>query len=149
MRVVVQRVKDARVEVANETVGKIEKGLMLLVGFSPDDAREDLRYAADKILNLRIFEDQEGKMNLSLLDIGGEILSVSQFTLYGDIRKGRRPGFTDAATPSMAEELYQEFNQILRSSGIKVETGIFGADMQVSLCNDGPVTFLLDSKKQF
>ncbi|HET7658525.1 MAG TPA: D-aminoacyl-tRNA deacylase [Bacillales bacterium] len=146
MRVVLQRTKSASVEVEGKTVGQIDSGLMLLVGIKHDDKPEDIQYIADKITNLRIFEDEEGKMNLSLLDVGGEILSVSQFTLYGDTRKGRRPSFSEAARPESAEELYELFNETLREKGIKVETGRFGAMMDVHLTNDGPVTLIVESK---
>ncbi|MBA4543192.1 MULTISPECIES: D-aminoacyl-tRNA deacylase [Thermoactinomyces] len=147
MRIVLQRVKEASVTVNNECTGAVGHGLLLLVGFTQGDTEEDLRYLADKVVNLRIFEDETGKMNHSLLDVGGSILSVSQFTLYGDCRKGRRPNFMDAAKPDLAEPLYRRFNEILREYGVKVETGIFGAMMEVSLVNDGPVTLLLESKK--
>jgi D-tyrosyl-tRNA(Tyr) deacylase len=146
MRVVVQRSKGASVTVAGEVTGQITKGLVLLVGVTHADKREDAVYLADKIANLRIFEDEDGKMNLSLMDVGGEILSVSQFTLYGDCRKGRRPNFMDAARPDQAVELYEVFNSLLREKGIRVETGIFGAMMDVELINDGPVTLIVDSK---
>lgn len=147
MRIVLQRVKEASVTVNNECTGAVGHGLLLLVGFTQGDTEEDLRYLADKVVNLRIFEDETGKMNHSLLDVGGSILSVSQFTLYGDCRKGRRPNFMDAAKPDLAEPLYRRFNEILREYEVKVETGIFGAMMEVSLVNDGPVTLLLESKK--
>jgi D-aminoacyl-tRNA deacylase len=147
MRIVLQRVKEASVTVNNECTGAVGHGLLLLVGFTQGDTEEDLRYLADKVVNLRIFEDETGKMNHSLLDVGGSILSVSQFTLYGDCRKGRRPNFMDAAKPDLAEPLYRRFNEILREYGVKVETGIFGAMMELSLVNDGPVTLLLESKK--
>lgn len=146
MKVVIQRVKKASVEVEKEVVGEITQGLLLLVGITHDDTEEDLAFLADKIVHLRIFEDNEGKMNLSLLDIGGEILSVSQFTLYGDCKKGRRPNFMNAAKPEIAKPLYERFNELLREKGVKVETGIFGAMMEVSLINDGPVTLILESK---
>ncbi|MBV7505945.1 D-tyrosyl-tRNA(Tyr) deacylase [Bacillus sp. sid0103] len=146
MRVVVQRSKSASVTVAGEVTGQITKGLVLLVGVTHNDKVEDAAYLADKIVNLRIFEDEDGKMNLSLLDVGGEILSVSQFTLYGDCRKGRRPNFMDAARPEQAVELYEVFNNLLREKGIRVETGRFGAMMDVELINDGPVTLILESK---
>jgi D-aminoacyl-tRNA deacylase len=146
MRVVVQRSKSARVTVAGETTGQITKGLVLLVGVTHEDREEDAAYLADKIINLRIFEDSSEKMNLSLLDVGGEILSVSQFTLYGDCRKGRRPNFMEAAKPDHALEMYEAFNSILREKGICVETGRFGAMMDVELTNDGPVTLILESK---
>lgn len=146
MRVVVQRVKQASVEVEGETVGQIGEGLMLLVGIKHGDQPEDIHYVADKIVNLRIFEDDHGKMNLSLLDVGADVLSVSQFTLYGDTRKGRRPSFIEAARPEMAIELYQAFNDVLREKGVAVETGKFGEMMDVHLTNDGPVTLIVESK---
>jgi D-tyrosyl-tRNA(Tyr) deacylase len=145
MRVVVQRSKSARVTVDGEITGQITKGLVLLVGITHEDREEDAAYLADKIINLRIFEDSSEKMNLSLLDVGGEILSVSQFTLYGDCRKGRRPNFMEAAKPDHALEMYEAFNSILREKGIRVETGRFGAMMDVELTNDGPVTLILES----
>ncbi|ETI66963.1 D-aminoacyl-tRNA deacylase [Neobacillus vireti] len=146
MRVVVQRSKAARVTVAGEVTGEITKGLVLLVGVTHEDTEEDAAYLADKIANLRIFEDADEKMNLSLLDVGGEILSVSQFTLYGDCRKGRRPSFIEAARPEQAVVLYETFNKLLREKGIRVETGRFGAMMDVELTNDGPVTLIVESK---
>jgi D-aminoacyl-tRNA deacylase len=146
MRVVVQRSKKAQVTVNEEITGQISKGLVLLVGVTHQDTEEDAAFLADKIANLRIFEDDAGKMNLSLLDVSGEILSVSQFTLYGDCRKGRRPNFMEAARPEQANGLYERFNGLLREKGIKVETGIFGAMMDVELINDGPVTLIVDSK---
>ncbi len=146
MKVVVQRSKAAKVTVDGEVTGKITKGFVLLVGVTHEDMAEDAAYLADKIVNLRIFEDADGKMNLSLLDVGGEILSVSQFTLYGDCRKGRRPNFMAAARPEQAVELYEAFNGLLREKGIHVETGVFGAMMDVELINDGPVTLILESK---
>jgi D-aminoacyl-tRNA deacylase len=146
MRVVVQRTKRASVTVDGEVTGQITKGLVLLVGVTHDDKQEDAVYLADKIANLRIFEDTAEKMNLSLLDVGGEILSVSQFTLYGDCQKGRRPNFMDAAKPDQANQIYEAFNSLLRDKGIRVETGRFGAMMDVELTNDGPVTLIVDSK---
>jgi D-aminoacyl-tRNA deacylase len=146
MRVVVQRSKNAKVTVSGEVTGEISKGLVLLVGVTHQDTEEDAAYLADKIVNLRIFEDDAEKMNHSLLDVGGEILSVSQFTLYGDCRKGRRPNFMDAAKPDQALQLYEVFNQLLRDKGVKVETGRFGEMMDVQLVNDGPVTLILESK---
>jgi D-tyrosyl-tRNA(Tyr) deacylase len=146
MKVVVQRSKAARVTVAGEVTGEITKGLVLLVGVTHDDTEVDAAYLADKIANLRIFEDADEKMNLSLLDVGGEILSVSQFTLYGDCRKGRRPSFIGAARPEQAVGLYEALNRLLREKGIRVETGRFGAMMDVELTNDGPVTLILESK---
>jgi len=146
MKVVVQRSKAAKVTVDGEITGKITNGFVLLVGVTHDDQEEDAAYLADKVVNLRVFEDTEGKMNLSLLDVGGEILSVSQFTLYGDCRKGRRPNFMAAARPDQAARLYEAFNGLLREKGVHVETGIFGAMMDVELINDGPVTLILESK---
>jgi D-aminoacyl-tRNA deacylase len=146
MKVVVQRSKNAKVTVDGEITGQILSGLVLLVGVTHEDSQVDAAYLADKIVNLRIFEDDEGKMNLSLLDVGGDILSVSQFTLYGDCRKGRRPNFMEAARPEQANQLYERFNDLLREKGIKVETGIFGAMMDVELINDGPVTLIVESK---
>lgn len=145
MRVVVQKVSRASVTVEGTVTGAIGKGLVLLVGFTHDDTVEDLIWMVEKVINLRIFEDADEKMNLSLVDVGGEILSVSQFTLYGDARKGRRPGFSDAARPEVATPLYDQFNQLLRDRGITVGTGIFGAMMEVEIINDGPVTILLDT----
>jgi D-aminoacyl-tRNA deacylase len=147
MRVVVQRSKEASVTVEGKITGQISKGLVLLVGVTHDDTSADVEFIAEKIVNLRIFEDENQKMNYSLLDVEGEILSISQFTLYGDCRKGRRPNFMDAARPEHAVDVYEAFNSVLRTKGIKVETGVFGAMMDVSLTNDGPVTLIIDSKK--
>jgi D-tyrosyl-tRNA(Tyr) deacylase len=149
MRAVVQRVKSASVEVDRKCIGKIEKGLLIYLGVTHDDETADLQYMADKIPNLRIFEDEDEKMNRSLLDEKGEILLVSQFTLYGDVRKGRRPSFIQAARPNCATPLYEALIGLLKERGIVVATGEFGADMKVSSVNDGPVTLLLDSKKGF
>lgn len=149
MRAVVQRVSEAAVTVAGETTGVIPKGLMVLLGVGKSDTEVDAVYLADKIVNLRIFEDAEEKMNLSVADVNGEILVVSQFTLYGDVRKGRRPGFDQAAPPDEVERLYEVFINRCRETGVKVETGRFRTHMMVSLTNDGPVTILLDSQKQF
>ena len=149
MRCVVQRVSESSVSVNGEVVGKIGRGFMVLIGVSVEDGDKDLRYMADKVPNLRIFEDAEGKMNLSLKDVGGEILAVSQFTLYGDARGGRRPSFITAQRPEPANELYEKLVAEWRSQGIHVETGRFRTDMQVSLINDGPVTLLLDSTRLF
>lgn len=149
MRAVVQRVSEAAVTVADETTGAIPKGLLVLLGVGKGDTEADAIYLADKIVNLRIFEDAEEKMNLSVADVNGEILAVSQFTLYGDVRKGRRPGFDQAAPPDEAERLYEVFIKRCRETGVKVETGRFQTHMMVSLTNDGPVTILLDSQKQF
>lgn len=146
MRIVLQRAREAQVEVEGKIVGQIDHGLVLLVGFTDGDGEEDLRYLAEKVVHLRIFEDEHGKMNRSLLDVQGSILSVSQFTLYGDCRKGRRPNFMAAARPEEASVLYDRFNHLLREYGVRVETGVFGAIMQVKLVNDGPVTILLESK---
>jgi len=149
MRVVVQRVRQASVRVDENLVGKIDAGLVVLVGVTHSDTQEDAKYLAEKIVNLRIFEDDNDKLNLSVLDIGGKILSVSQFTLYGDCRKGRRPSFTEAAQPQIAEKLYNQFNLYLEQLGVNVEKGVFQAYMQVEIVNDGPVTMLLDSQKTF
>lgn len=149
MRAIVQRVKSSCVTVQGEIIGKIGKGLNVLIGISKDDNENDLLYVKDKILNLRIFEDEDGKLNKSLIDIGGELIIVSQFTLYGDCRKGRRPSFIEAQGGEKAEELYNEFVNECKLILGKVETGKFGADMLVSIENDGPVTLLIDSKKIF
>lgn len=148
MRVVVQRCKDAKVTVNGEVTGEISYGFVLLVGVTHDDTEEDVKYLAEKVAHLRIFEDEEGKMNRSLLDVGGGILSISQFTLYGDCRKGRRPNFMEAAKPEQAERLYHAFNASLKEKGIQVETGVFGAMMNVSFTNEGPVTLIIDSKNK-
>lgn len=145
MRVVVQRTREASVMVAGEVVGQIEHGLLLLVGITHEDSEKDVEFVADKVANLRIFEDEAGKMNHSVLDTGGQILSVSQFTLYGDCRKGRRPNFMSAARPEHAEPMYELFNSKLREKGLQVETGRFGAMMDVRLLNDGPVTLIVES----
>lgn len=147
MRIVVQRCKEAAVTVEEETVGSIGPGLMLLVGVTHEDTEQDAIWAADKIAGLRIFEDDSEKMNLSVQDIGGAILSVSQFTLFGDCRKGRRPNFMAAARPEQAERLYECFNERLRGLGLAVETGRFGAMMDVQLVNWGPVTLIVDSRE--
>lgn len=149
MRAVVQRVKEAKVEVDGEIVGSIAGGLLVFLGVGEEDEEKDLDYMVDKVLGLRIFQDENDKMNLSLLDVGGELLVVSQFTLYGDARKGKRPSFTASAHPEKGESYYEEFIQRAREKGVKVETGVFGAHMHVDLINDGPVTILLDSKKNF
>ncbi|CAM4200306.1 D-tyrosyl-tRNA(Tyr) deacylase [Paenibacillus endophyticus] len=145
MKVVVQRSNKAKVVIQGETVGAIDFGLVLLVGITHDDTEADVRWMADKVAHLRIFEDDTGKMNHSVLDIGGQLLSVSQFTLYGDCRKGRRPNFMAAAKPDQAENLYDGFNESLRAMGLTVETGRFGAMMDVELVNSGPVTIILES----
>ncbi|MCY7671653.1 D-aminoacyl-tRNA deacylase [Bacillus altitudinis] len=147
MRLVVQRVTSASVKVEEEVTGAINEGYMVLVGVTHEDTEEDVHYLAEKLVHLRIFEDENGKMNLSLLDVKGSVLSVSQFTLYGDTRKGRRPNFMKAAKPDVANSLYECFNETLREKGIHVETGRFGAMMDVSLTNSGPVTMLMDSKE--
>lgn len=149
MRAVVQRVDKAKVTVDGKIVGEISRGLMVLVGVVEGDTEKDVQYLADKVTCLRIFEDEAEKMNLSVKDIGGEILSVSQFTLYGDCRKGKRPSFDKAAKPETAIVLYEKFNELCRQQNIKVETGVFGAHMLVELANNGPVTILLDSSKMF
>ncbi|MCQ2008516.1 D-aminoacyl-tRNA deacylase [Sporolactobacillus sp. STSJ-5] len=146
MRVVLQRVTRAQVDIDGKTVGRIDAGLLLLVGIKTGDTEDDLQYVADKLSGLRIFEDDGGKMNRSIMDTEGSILSVSQFTLYGDASKGRRPSFMEAARPEIAEPLYEAFNEKLRALGLHVETGVFGADMAVSLVNDGPVTLIIESK---
>lgn len=147
MRAVVQRVKKSYVDVDGKITGQINKGLMVLLGISEDDKVEDIDYMVDKITNLRIFEGADNKMNLSLLDVGGEILVVSQFTLYGDCRKGRRPSFIRAAKPDKAQELYKLFIKKIEDMNIAVQTGIFQADMTVYIENDGPVTLIVDSEK--
>ncbi|GAA4705479.1 D-aminoacyl-tRNA deacylase [Brevibacillus fulvus] len=145
MRVVVQRSKEASVTVNGDVVGKIDHGLVLLVGITHTDTEQQVDFAADKIAHLRIFEDEQGKMNHSVLETGGQVLSISQFTLYGDCRKGRRPNFMEAARPEQAEPLYERFNQQLREKGLHVETGRFGQMMEVRLLNDGPVTLIVEA----
>ena len=145
MRVVVQRVAHASVTINGEIAGRIGRGLLVLVGIQASDGPAEISFLTDKLVNLRVFPDDDDKMNRSLLDIGGELLVVSQFTLYGDCRKGRRPSFISAAGPDHAIPIYERFVEQLRASGLKVETGRFGADMQVELCNDGPVTLIIDS----
>lgn len=146
MRLVIQRCKRASVEVDGQVVGRIDAGLTVLVGVTGDDTEKDAQYLADKTAGLRIFEDGDGRMNYSVQDIGGAVLSVSQFTLYGDCRKGRRPNFMAAARPEPALALYEVFNEALRAKGLTVETGTFGAMMDVSLVNWGPVTLIVDSR---
>lgn len=148
MRAVVQRVKHSNVIVKGKTVGAIQKGFMVLLGVENGDTEQDMKYIADKLLGLRIFEDEDEKLNLSIQDIGGEMLIVSQFTLLADCRKGRRPSFTEAAKPEEANAMYEKLVAYVREK-VKVETGIFRADMEVNICNDGPVTVMLDSKKRF
>ena len=147
MKIIIQRVKKAQVSIEGQVYGQIQQGLLLLVGVGPEDQKEDLDYAVRKLVNMRIFSDTEGKMNLSVKDIQGEILSISQFTLFADTKKGNRPAFTGAAKPDVAEAFYQDFNQKLAQE-VPVQTGIFGADMQVELINDGPVTIILDTKNR-
>ncbi|MDQ2087544.1 D-aminoacyl-tRNA deacylase [Herbivorax sp. ANBcel31] len=149
MRAVVQRVNFSKVTVEKETVGEIKKGLNVLLGIGKEDTQKDIEYLADKIINLRIFEDENGKMNISLKDVNGELLVISQFTLYADCRKGKRPGFDKAARPKDAEDIYKQFIKECEKYDVKVETGTFQAMMSVEIHNDGPVTILLDSKKEF
>ena len=146
MRVVVQRVSSAAVRVDGKEVGKISTGLLLLIGVAETDVEADIEFVANKCSELRIFQDEDGKMNLSVQEVGGEILAISQFTLLGDTRKGRRPSFIKAANPAKAENYYKIFNQVLINKGLHVETGIFGAMMDVDLINAGPVTLIVDSK---
>jgi D-tyrosyl-tRNA(Tyr) deacylase len=148
MRVCIQRVSQASVTVNGQTTGRIERGMLVLLGVEQGDKADDLTWMADKCIELRIFEDNAGKMNRSLLEIGGAMLVVSQFTLLGDCRKGRRPSFIDAAPPEIAERMYDEFVTHVRSRGVTVATGAFRAHMDVALINDGPVTLLLDSRKR-
>jgi D-tyrosyl-tRNA(Tyr) deacylase len=145
VRVVIQRVIEARVEVADKTVGQIVAGLCVFLGVGASDDESAVTYLADKIIQLRIFEDEQGKMNRSVTDVGGEILVVSQFTLYGDVRKGNRPSFSSAAPPAQAQRLYDDFIHRLRASGLKIASGQFQAKMAVSLVNDGPVTLIIES----
>jgi len=148
MRVVIQRAAKAEVRIDGEVAGKIGKGFMLLVGVTDGDTQADADYLAKKVAQMRVFEDAEGKMNLALNDVQGEVLSISQFTLYADCRHGNRPSFITAARPEVANPLYEYFNEQLRQYGLHVETGRFGADMKVDFINDGPVTILLDSKEK-
>ena len=149
MRAVVQRVTYSSVKVDGEIVGEINKGFNVLLGISKEDTEEDMKYIKDKIINLRVFNDENDKMNLSLLDVKGELLLISQFTLYGDARKGRRPNFMDALGGDEARKFYEKFIEMMKDTGLKVQTGIFGADMKVDIKNDGPVTILLDSSRNF
>lgn len=146
MRAVIQRVKESSVTVKNEIIGKIGRGLLVLLGVANEDKADDAEYLADKITNLRIFEDDKGKMNRSLLETGGEMIVVSQFTLLGDCRKGRRPSFVNAADPEKANKLYEHFVKEVRQKGVSVKTGRFRAMMEVSLINDGPVTIILENR---
>lgn len=149
MRAVIQRVEKASVSVEGEIRGQIGAGFLVLIGVEEGDGDADFRYIAEKVPNLRVFEDEQGKMNRSLLDVGGEVLAVSQFTLLGDARGGRRPSFIAAARPETADPMYERLVAEWRARGIRVETGVFGAHMKVSLVNDGPVTILLDSRRRF
>lgn len=149
MRAVVQRVSGASVSVAGEVVGRAERGLLVYLGVAQGDGEGDAAYLAEKIANLRIFEDQEEKMNLSVLDVGGSILAISQFTLLADARKGRRPSYSDAAAPEEARDLFDRFVRALAAQGVPVQTGIFQASMRVAYTNEGPVTILLDSRRLF
>ncbi len=149
MRAVIQRVTEASVRVDGQEVGRIGGGLMVLLGVGAGDTRADAAWMAEKVVGLRVFTDEDGKMNLSLIETGGSVLLISQFTLYGDCRKGRRPGFSDAARPEEAEAMYAHVASLMRENGMTVETGVFQADMKVSLVNDGPVTLLLDSTRTF
>lgn len=149
MRAVLQRVLNARVLVDGNVIGQINHGFVVLLGVGKDDNEDDMKYIADKIMALRVFEDENEKMNLSISDVSGELLVISQFTLYGDCRKGRRPSFDKAESPQKAKELYEKTCEYFKSLGIKTETGEFAADMKVELINDGPVTLMLDSKKDF
>ena len=148
MRVLLQRVKQASVEIDGNVSGEIGQGLLLLVGFTENDGDKEIEYLARKVLNARIFSDADDKMNLNLQQVSGSILSISQFTLYAQTRKGNRPSFTRAQNPDIASKNYDKFNEKLRGSGVQVETGIFGADMQVSLVNDGPVTIMYDTDEE-
>ena len=148
MKVVLQRVLEASVTVDKKQIGAIQQGFLLLVGVGQDDTIEDVQYVARKISQLRVFEDAEGRMNKNIQDVAGSILSISQFTLYANTKKGNRPSFVEAAKPEIANQLYEQFNEELRQLGMTVETGQFGADMKISLINDGPVTILFDSKKK-
>ena len=149
MRAVIQRVEQASVSVEGEIRGQIGAGFLVLIGVEEGDGDADFKYIADKVPNLRVFEDEQGKMNRSLLDVGGELLAVSQFTLLGDARGGRRPSFITAARPETADPMYERLVADWRVRGIRVETGVFGAHMKVALVNDGPVTILLDSRRRF
>ncbi|MDZ5782887.1 D-aminoacyl-tRNA deacylase [Marinococcus luteus] len=147
MKVVLQRSKEAACRVGDEVTGEISSGLVLFVGIHGEDTEKDLAWMAEKVSNLRVFEDEAGKMNRSVLDAGGRVLSIPQFTLYGNTQKGRRPNFMEAASPEQAKAYYLQFNDLLAEQSVHVETGVFGADMDISLTNDGPVTLILDSPK--
>lgn len=147
MKAVIQRAKDARVMVGDKIAGEIDNGYVVLLGVTHEDTLEDVKYLVNKMVHLRVFEDENEKMNLSLMDVGGSILSISQFTLFADTRKGRRPNFMQAARPDHAKSMYEMFNQLVREQGVTVETGIFGEMMNVSFTNVGPVTITLDSKE--
>ncbi|MEQ8197953.1 MAG: D-aminoacyl-tRNA deacylase [Clostridiaceae bacterium] len=149
MRAVVQRVKESSVKVQGKIIGEIKEGLNILVGITKGDSDEDIKYIRDKVVNLRIFSDENGKMNLSIKDVKGEMLIISQFTLYGDCRKGRRPSFINALGGEEANVIYEKLVDSFREEGLKVETGEFGADMEVEIINDGPVTLILESNKDF
>lgn len=148
MRLVIQRVKWARVEVEREVVGAIDTGLLVLVGATHTDSERDAELLAERTVNLRIFQDEQDKMNLSLLDVGGSVFAVSQFTLYADTRRGRRPAFTDAMEPQRAQQLFEHYKAALARHGVRVASGVFGARMDVSLCNEGPVTIILNSEEK-
>jgi D-tyrosyl-tRNA(Tyr) deacylase len=148
MRILIQRVKSAKVVIEGQAVADIKQGLLLFVGVGKDDSVEDIERLTKKVINLRIFEDEQGKMNLNIKQVKGEVLSVPQFTLYADTRKGNRPGFDCSAEPEMAKEYWSRFNNLLRENGIPVKEGVFGAHMEVGLINDGPVTIWLDSKQR-
>lgn len=148
MRAVIQKVREASVTVEEKVIGQIEKGFLVLIGVGHDDEEVDAEYLAKKIAKMRIFEDEEGKLNLALKEVGGDVLSISQFTLMASTKKGNRPSFTEAAQPEHGDKLYEHFNEALRGHGIHVETGKFGADMDVRLLNEGPVTILVDSKNK-
>lgn len=147
MRTIIQRVSSASVVIDGKCVGQIDQGYLVLVGFTHDDTESDIDYMVEKVKNLRVFSDDDGNMNRSLLEVHGKILSVSQFTLYADARKGRRPSFVNAMHPEQATKMYDLWNEKLRQAGIEVQTGVFGADMKVTLTNDGPVTICLESRK--
>ena len=148
MRVVIQRVREGQVRIDDQVVGAIKKGVVILLGVKTGDNEADAKWLADKCVHLRIFENEDGKFHYSLLDVGGDVLIVSQFTLFGDCRKGRRPSFTEAADPSVAGSLYEYFVDLMKQQGLKVETGVFAAKMEVEMINDGPLTLIIDSGKE-